>query len=403
MNKVITINLNGNAYQLEENGYESLRAYLDTAARRLEGNPDKGEIIADIEQAIADKFRAGLGSYKTVVVTTEVERVIAEMGPVEDASIDDQPVGSGPRAAGAADRHDGPKTAGESAASAKRLYKIDDGAMLGGVCTGLAAYLNLDVTIVRILFVILTVVSYGAGILLYLLMWLLVPAAQTSAEKAAAYGGIPASAQEFIRRAKQGYYEGMKTFHDKRAHRQWKRKFKQEMRGWKRDFHRQMHEHSSQWKQNWQQPWEPCPRRVGVPGLIAIFLLSLLKAVIALVALFAAFSLLITGAIFGLLLPVGIPVWIGLIFLLIAYNIVVSPLKALRRACWYGHGHLTPFAGLWDSLAWLAVLALLFWLVDRYVPHAHEVLQNLPAAIHHVVDSMRDWWTSRPPQSHPPV
>ena len=53
MNKVITINLHGNAYQLEEAGYDSLRAYLDDAARQLEGNPDKDEIIADIEQAIA--------------------------------------------------------------------------------------------------------------------------------------------------------------------------------------------------------------------------------------------------------------------------------------------------------------------------------------------------------------
>ncbi len=86
MNKVITINLNGNAYPLEENGYEALRTYLDTAARRLEGNPDKAEIIADIEQAIADKFRAVLGANKTVVVTAEVEQIIAEMGPVEDAS-----------------------------------------------------------------------------------------------------------------------------------------------------------------------------------------------------------------------------------------------------------------------------------------------------------------------------
>ena len=58
MNKVITINLNGNAYQLEEDGFEALRTYLESAARRLEGNPDKAEIIADIEQSIGDKFRA---------------------------------------------------------------------------------------------------------------------------------------------------------------------------------------------------------------------------------------------------------------------------------------------------------------------------------------------------------
>src|ERR1035437_9742525 len=90
MNRVITINLNGIAYQLEESGYEALRTYLDNAARRLDGNPDKDEIMADIEQAMADKFRAVLGANKTVVITKEVTEVIAEMGPVEGDGADDQ-------------------------------------------------------------------------------------------------------------------------------------------------------------------------------------------------------------------------------------------------------------------------------------------------------------------------
>ena len=61
MNKVITINLGGTAYQLEEGGYDALRAYLETATARLQGNPDRDEILSDIEQAIAEKFRALLG------------------------------------------------------------------------------------------------------------------------------------------------------------------------------------------------------------------------------------------------------------------------------------------------------------------------------------------------------
>src|SRR5271157_5700431 len=97
MNKVIIINLNGNAYQLEEDAYDALRAYLDTARARLEGNPDRDEIIADIEQAIAEKFRGSLGANKSVVLLSEVKAVIAEMGPVEDAG------GAGAPAAGAAD------------------------------------------------------------------------------------------------------------------------------------------------------------------------------------------------------------------------------------------------------------------------------------------------------------
>src|SRR5664279_2997077 len=81
MNKVIMINLGGVAYQLEEGGYDALRAYLETATARLQGNPDREEILSDIERAIAEKFRALLGSHKTVVVTKEVAAVLAEMGP----------------------------------------------------------------------------------------------------------------------------------------------------------------------------------------------------------------------------------------------------------------------------------------------------------------------------------
>ena len=83
MNKVITINLGGNAYQLEEGGYDALRAYLETAAAKLHGNPDRDEILSDIERAIAEKFRALLASHKTVVETKEVAAVLAEMGPIE--------------------------------------------------------------------------------------------------------------------------------------------------------------------------------------------------------------------------------------------------------------------------------------------------------------------------------
>ncbi|MDB6126451.1 MAG: phage shock protein PspC [Verrucomicrobia bacterium] len=237
MNKVITINLGGNAYQLEEGGFDALRSYLDAARRRLDGNPDRDEIIADIERAIADKFRSLLSAAKNVVVTVEVTAIIAEMGPVEDGS------GSTSSSAGAqaaSHAEPGASAADSGGTPPKRLYKIHEGAMAGGVCTGLAAYLNLDVTIVRLLFAILIFV-YGAGILLYVLMAILLPSATTSAEKAAAHGTPSATAQEFIRRAREGYYQGMKTMGDRQAHRAWRRRFKSDMREWRRTMKRQMH------------------------------------------------------------------------------------------------------------------------------------------------------------------
>ena len=85
MQKVVSISLNGIAYQLEEPGYDQLRTYLERAESRLKDSPDRAEVMADLEQAIGEKCRAMLGPHKTVVNTTEVERIIEEMGPVESA------------------------------------------------------------------------------------------------------------------------------------------------------------------------------------------------------------------------------------------------------------------------------------------------------------------------------
>src|SRR6478609_4498884 len=140
MNKVITINLNGVAYQLEEGGYDALRIYLENAARRLEGNPDREEIITDIEQAIADKFRALLGAYKTVVNVKEVTDVLAEMGPVEDVSSDSASTATGAAAAagqGKSTEAGAARAEASTPPGARRLYRIEEGAMIAGVCNGL--------------------------------------------------------------------------------------------------------------------------------------------------------------------------------------------------------------------------------------------------------------------------
>ena len=397
MNKVIIINLNGIAYQLEEDGYEALRRYLDAASRRLEGNPDKDEIIADIEQSIADKFRAVLGAYKTVVVTKEVLGVIAEMGPVADASEpaaesakqnatggQTEPADSGsPGAAG------GPKPA-------RRLYRIHDGAMISGVCNGLAAYFNIDVTFVRLGFVILFL-TWGAGLLVYILMSIIVPAAETPAEKAAATGAA-ATAQEFIRRAKAGYYEGFKTFHDKEAHRAWKKKFKQDVRGWTQNLQREVQENAYKWVPNWQQhsaqPAAPHPRYwVGVG--FTLLVLKWVRLLCLALMIYAIYSLATHGHVFGLWLPYGIPVWIGIIAVVMAYQLVCWPIKAMRYSYYHPGVPHWGHAGPLDGLVWLGFAAGMIWLADHYSPSFHDWLQDLPPAIHHAADSVKEWWSRR--------
>ena len=83
MNKVITVNLNGNAYQVEESGYNALDEYLADAEAKLKDNPDLVEIMADLEQAIADKCNQHLTPNKNVVTRSEINQILMEMGRVD--------------------------------------------------------------------------------------------------------------------------------------------------------------------------------------------------------------------------------------------------------------------------------------------------------------------------------
>jgi len=197
MQKVITINLNGSAYQLDEDGYEALRAYLAHAEAQLGGNPDASEIIRDLEQSVAEKCQRLLGPGKSVVTTAEIEQILREMGPVENS-------------AGTA--HGPHTTASAAPPQPKRLYQIREGAMLSGVANGLAAYFNVDPTIVRVALVMAAVVELThydrppvLAIGLYVLFMFLVPYAKTSEERAAAQGAsksLPYKLQHVVEKVK---------------------------------------------------------------------------------------------------------------------------------------------------------------------------------------------------------
>jgi phage shock protein PspC (stress-responsive transcriptional regulator) len=188
MQKVITINLNGNAYLLDEQGYETLRAYLARAEAQLGGNPDATEIIRDVEQSVAEKCLRFLGPGKTVVTTAEIEQILREIGPIENSG------------------------ATPTAATARRLYQIREGAIFSGVANGIAAYFNLDPTIVRVTFVAAAVLEMVneerppfMTIGLYVLLMFIMPYAKTSEQRAAAQGAsasLPYKLQHVVEKVK---------------------------------------------------------------------------------------------------------------------------------------------------------------------------------------------------------
>ncbi len=168
MEKIININMAGRVIAIEDRAYTRLKAYLETLHGYFAGEDGGDEIINDIESRIAelmdDKIKRGAFS----ITEADVEEIIGSMGRVEDfaASENDAPPHEQPRAAFA-----------PHSRRSKRFYRDSNDKILGGVCSGIANYMNVDPALVRIVFAILTLGGWGAGLLLYVALWIFVPTA----------------------------------------------------------------------------------------------------------------------------------------------------------------------------------------------------------------------------------
>jgi phage shock protein PspC (stress-responsive transcriptional regulator) len=366
MNKVITINLNGNAYQVEERGYQLLCDYLDGAEAQLKGNPDRAEIISDLEQAIADKCRNFLGPQKNIVTAAEIEQIIKAMGPVDSEGSEGGDTGRAGQAQTGRSQSDQKTGSGGSAKSEqqarKRFYRIREGKQIEGVCTGLAALSGFDVSLIRSVFVVLAIVSGGIFCLVYLLAAIVFPYAETSEEHAAAFG-TTFNAQDFINQAKEHYSEFKKEGED------WKNRAKEKQYEWQRSWRRSMRRRRNWWG---LPPMSPLPPLVG--ATLPIF--GLLIGVLTLIWIFAVISVINTHAIFGWPLPFRFPIWVAIVILVILLNVVIGPFKYMRNAQ-YSHP-FGPVVAIWTSMAWMAFLVFLAWLAYQHSSELQNFVQNLP-------------------------
>lgn len=175
MKKVISITLGRVVYNIEEDAYEKLRGYLDEVQTHFKDNDDKSEIIDDIESSIAEKFYAKGRSEKTAVTMDDVESVIKDLGSVSDFD----------------DGEEGEEKSGETRSKSgekktkkvKRMFRNTDDRIIGGVSSGIAAYFGIDPLFIRILFIIVTLLSGGTGIIVYLVLWLIIPEAKSASQK----------------------------------------------------------------------------------------------------------------------------------------------------------------------------------------------------------------------------
>lgn len=179
MKEVVKVSIAGVAFSLSADAYRKVKEYLDRLERSYSGRPEGREVVADIEARLAELLLEGMPDSHAVVDTALAESVIARLGFPDDAQDDAQPAKRLPR----------------------RLHRNPEGAVLGGVCSGIGAYFRVDPVWVRLcifLPVVMAVVFSMAGmeevgevfailfgicVVLYPALWIIVPMARTPRQK----------------------------------------------------------------------------------------------------------------------------------------------------------------------------------------------------------------------------
>jgi phage shock protein PspC (stress-responsive transcriptional regulator) len=177
MKKNISINISGIIFHIEDDGYDSLRKYLDSINQYFGSFEDSSEILADIENRIAEIFLSKLNEGKQVITLEDVSGLIATMGNVSDfkAAEEQEFVASEPKV----ERKDESKSSAYSQTSPhKKLFRDQKRKILGGVCAGLGHYFSIDPVWPRVLFALLVLGSYGGLLLLYIILWIALPASE---------------------------------------------------------------------------------------------------------------------------------------------------------------------------------------------------------------------------------
>jgi phage shock protein PspC (stress-responsive transcriptional regulator) len=172
MNKTLTINISGIVFNVEEPSYERLSKYLSDIKNNFSSADEAAEIMADVEARVAELLGANIKPFNQVIVLANVEAVISQMGNPEDFNPDaSATLGDNRRA-----------NDSNSEKNKRRFFRDPDKKEIGGVCGGIAGYFDVDVTWVRI-FAFLLFFFGGLSLWVYLILWIIIPEAKTTADK----------------------------------------------------------------------------------------------------------------------------------------------------------------------------------------------------------------------------
>lgn len=167
MKKTVSINLVGMNFLIEEDAYELLQSYISRLEKSLHNQQGSKDIIEDIELRIAELCSARLNDRKQVIDANDIEEILSTLGNPEDYIEDEDQESASNFEATSKDR---------------RLFRDEQNGMIGGVCSGLANYFNMDVVIIRAIFVLILFFG-GFGIPLYIVLWIIVPRANSTIDR----------------------------------------------------------------------------------------------------------------------------------------------------------------------------------------------------------------------------
>ena len=182
MKKVVTVGIGGRSFVIDEDAYQKLERYLAKFRQKTGEGSEAADIMDDLEQRIAELFYDELSKSVEVVNISVVNRVIAQLGMPDGTAADDS-----------ADFANDSASAGLNQTVVKRLYRDPDNRIIGGICSGLSYYVNIDMVLIRVIFAISLFLG-GLGFWAYIIFWIIAPQAMTASQKCE-MRGLPVTAE----------------------------------------------------------------------------------------------------------------------------------------------------------------------------------------------------------------
>ena len=189
MNKTININLANVFFHIDEDAFKRLDSYLKAIERYLSKEQSKDEILQDIEARIAELFTESMAQANQVVTMSQVNKMVGIMGEPEAYKMEDE---------------EEPTPSSSKFKASRKLYRDLERKYVGGVSAGLNHYLGINTLLIRLFWVISAFFSVGGTVAIYVIIWILIPAARTTSQKLDMQGE-PVNLSNIERKVKEGY------------------------------------------------------------------------------------------------------------------------------------------------------------------------------------------------------